>query len=127
MVSSNASLSADAIIGAATPSQVIFFQLYKHRDDIIAETLVRDIERLGYKAIFLTVDAITSGNRENDIRNPWLEEDEERGIARVYDPAEENDPVNLLGTAGALTAANDRDMTWEKVYRLMCSLPQSHI
>lgn len=126
MVSSNASLSADAIIGAGAPSQALFFQLYKHRDDIVAEARVRDIERLGYKAIFLTVDAIVAGNREIDIRNPWLEEEEENGATQVYDPAQEDrqpgGQINLLGTAGALVAANDRDMTWGKVYRIKYSL-----
>ncbi|KAF8640425.1 hypothetical protein AX17_000091 [Amanita inopinata Kibby_2008] len=118
MVSSNASLSFSDIAQAAQQGQILFFQLYKHRDDSVAEQRVRAVERAGYKAIFLTVDAIVAGNRERDIRNPWTLEDEERGGPPVYN--EENDKVasgadaNLFGTAGALVANDDRDMTWEK-------------
>ena len=64
MVSSNASLSYKQIAEARVkPSQPLFFQLYKHRDDKVAEGRVREIEQLGYNAIFLTVDAIVPGNR----------------------------------------------------------------
>lgn len=116
MVSSNASFSPRDIMEAAHNTQTLFFQLYKHRSDEIAEGLVRQIENLGYKAIFLTVDAIVAGNRERDIRCPWMLEDEENGGPtefHVEDSAPSKE-VNILGTAGALVANDDRDMTWEK-------------
>lgn len=117
MVSSNASLSPATIIDAAHKSQTLFFQLYKHRNDEIAEKRVREIERLGYKAIFLTVDAIVPGNRERDVRSPWILEEQESGP--LYHVETDNDmlkeDVNIFGTAGALVANDDRDMTWEKV------------
>ncbi|KDR85127.1 hypothetical protein GALMADRAFT_233766 [Galerina marginata CBS 339.88] len=116
MVSSNASLSPASIMESADQSQTLFFQLYKHRNDDIAEQRVRDIENLGYKAIFLTVDAIVAGNRERDIRSPWVLEEQETGP--VYYQVEDNDKlekdVNIFGTAGALIANDDRDMTWER-------------
>ncbi|PPQ98738.1 hypothetical protein CVT26_010038 [Gymnopilus dilepis] len=116
MVSSNASLSPATIIDAAHKSQTLFFQLYKHRNDEIAEKRVREIERLGYKAIFLTVDAIVPGNRERDVRSPWILEEQESGP--LYHVETDNDmlkeDVNIFGTAGALVANDDRDMTWEK-------------
>lgn len=103
---------------AGTPSQTVFFQLYKHTNDSIAEQRVRQVDSLGYKAIILTVDAIVAGNRENDIRNPWELEDEERGVPIYWS---ENDTPEKemvgMGTAGALVANDDRDMTWEKVSR----------
>lgn len=118
MVSSNASLSPNAIMDAADQSQCLFFQLYKHRDDGIAEQRVRGIEKLGYKAIFLTVDAIVPGNREQDIRSPWVIDEQENGPV-YYQPGSSADSPeagqNLFGTAGALIANADRDMTWEKV------------
>ncbi|KAF8973898.1 cytochrome b2 [Flammula alnicola] len=130
MVSSNASLSPNAIMAAADQSQVLFFQLYKHRNDKIAEKRVRDIEKLGFKAIFLTVDAIVAGNRERDIRSPWVMDEEENGPI-YYQPDNGEKPkeeVNIFGTAGALIANDDRDMTWEKAstipwLRRISSLP----
>jgi L-lactate dehydrogenase (cytochrome) len=116
MVSSNASMSPAEIRAVAHPSQALFFQLYKHRNDEIAEQRVAEVERLGYKAIFLTVDALTPGNRERDIRSPWILEEQENGPI-YFQPDSNNNPeeVDFLGTAGALIANDDRDMTWEKV------------
>ena len=115
MVSSNASFSPRDIMEAASTAQTLFFQLYKHKDEI-AEKLVREVEELGYKAIFLTVDALVAGNRERDIRCPWILEDEENGGPAEYyvegvTPSKE---VDILGTAGALISSIDRDMTWDK-------------
>ena len=115
MVSSNASFSPRDIMEAANTAQTLFFQLYKNNDEI-AEKLVREVEELGYKAIFLTVDALVAGNRERDIRCPWVLEDEENGGPTEFyvegvTPSKE---VDILGTAGALISNIDRDMTWDK-------------
>lgn len=118
MVSTNASMSPSTIKEAANPSQTLFFQLYKHRDDRIAEMCVREVESLGYKAIFLTVDAIVASNRESDIRSQWVLEEEEHGPVYFQpDDSNKSEEVNVLGTAGALIANNDRDMMWQKVCR----------
>ena len=72
MVSSNASLSYSQIAAARMhPTQVLFFQLYKNRDDTRAEERLREIERLGYKAVFLTVDTPILGRRNLEIRNQF--------------------------------------------------------
>ena len=118
MVSSNASMSPSTIKEAANPSQTLFFQLYKHRDDRIAEMRVREVENLGYKAIFLTVDAIVASNRERDIRSQWVLEEEEHGPVYFQpDDSNKSEAVNFLGTAGALVANDDRDMVWQKACR----------
>ena len=114
MVSSNASMSSSEIMKVAHPSQTLFFQLYKHRNDEIAEKRIREIERLGYKAIFLTVDAIVAGKRETDIRSPWVLEEQENGPV-YFEHDSNHHEVDTLGTAGALVANDDRDMTWQKV------------
>ncbi len=127
MVSSNASLSYAQIAEARiSPDQPLFFQLYKHKDDHIAEKRVREVIQLGYNAIFLTVDAICAGNRERDIRAPFELEELEREAGEGADKGEgspdgpakqqkdESGNVNLLGTAGSLIANDDMDMTWEK-------------
>ena len=124
MVSSNSSCSAAEIAaGRVSPSQPIFFQLYKPADPKVAEARVGEIEQLGYSAIFLTVDAPVPGNREKDVRAGWQTEEWER-IARGEEPtlprtksdldaAEET--VDTRGTAGALIAHTDIDMTWKTV------------
>lgn len=133
MVSSNASLSPSQIAEARlSPSQPLFFQLYKHGDNRIAEQRVREVESLGYRAIFLTVDAPVSGNRERDIRAPFELEEQEREadtsaapdaqrttgeMPRQPEDAEKelDNQVNFYGTAGALLANMDLDMTFTTV------------
>jgi L-lactate dehydrogenase (cytochrome) len=114
MVSSNASCSPAEIISASGPGQPLFFQLYKNADDKIAEQRVRHVESLGYKAIFLTVDAIVPGSRERDIRSPWVLEEQDN-INTYYKEGDSVRDSNQLGTAGALITSDDQDMTWEKV------------
>ncbi|EED78421.1 predicted protein [Postia placenta Mad-698-R] len=132
MVSSNASLSPSQIAEARlSPSQPLFFQLYKHGDNRVAEQRVREVENLGYRAIFLTVDAPVSGNRERDIRAPFELEEQRREsdtstapdaqrttgeMPRQPEDAEKelDNQVNFFGTAGALLANMDLDMTFTK-------------
>ena len=132
MVSSNASLSSGQISEARpSPEQTLFFQLYKRKDDIVAEERVKEVERQGYKAIFLTVDAIVAGHRERDIKAPFLlqdmenAEDKAAGAVNVDQGVEEDgeEDLDLGGTAGALLAKQDIDMTWEKV-RINFNNPQ---
>lgn len=110
---------------ASDQTQPLFFQLYKHRDDDVAEKRVREIETLGYKAIFLTVDAIVAGNRESDIRSPWVLDEQENGSVYYQESigTKTVEDVNIFGTAGALVAHDDRDMTWEKVQFYISRLP----
>ncbi|KAI0936188.1 hypothetical protein AcV5_004386 [Taiwanofungus camphoratus] len=133
MVSTNSSLSVAEIAAArSSPSQPLFFQLYKKKDDKLAEQLVHEVEGLGYNAIFLTVDAPTVGNRERDIRAPFALEEQEREVEREQEntvqqktagkaprkPEDAEDDLegqlNLGGTAGAALRNDDFDMTWEK-------------
>ena len=117
-VSTNASFSPSEIAAARVSSnQPLFFQLYKRRNDSEAEMLVKEVEALGYNAIFLTVDAIIAGRRDRDIKAPFVLEGQEKEVTKqqpsVEGPQEEEE--DMLGTSGAFVAANDVDMTWEKV------------
>lgn len=126
MVSSNASLSYTEIAHSRVrPDQVLFFQLYKNKDNAIAAQRIHDVERLGYKAIFLTVDAPITGNRERDVRSSWeLEEinaiGQEKGnadlpLTRAQVEMEEDMDTDTSGTAGGLLVNDDIDMTWHEV------------
>lgn len=115
MVSSNSSVSPEEIVAAAEPDQTLFFQLYKSSNDQAAEERVRKVERLGFKAIFLTVDAVVYSNRELDTRAPWTLDDIENLPRKFYVEGNQDAVANMTGTAGALIANDDRDMTWDKV------------
>ncbi|XP_059069852.1 peroxisomal (S)-2-hydroxyacid oxidase GLO4-like [Cryptomeria japonica] len=54
---------------AATGDAVRFLQVYVYKDRSISAGIIRRAERVGYKAIVLTVDAPKLGRREADLRN----------------------------------------------------------
>ncbi|KAH8109771.1 FMN-dependent dehydrogenase-domain-containing protein [Phellopilus nigrolimitatus] len=121
MVSSHASLSYAQIAEArVTADQPLFFQLYKLTGERALER-VREVERLGYNAIFLTVDASVAGHRELDIHAPFVLADQEREAelhagmgAEPEQPQEPDVDEKGEGTAGAMLNSVDRDMSWEK-------------
>ncbi|KAF9225744.1 hypothetical protein BS17DRAFT_777618 [Gyrodon lividus] len=116
MVSTSASLSYGQIASArGSPDQPIFFQLYKHKNDETAAKRIREVEALGYKAIFLTVDVLVPSNRELDTRAPhYLEDFENQGLNPQHNPHAEQGETEILGTAGGLLINNEVDMTWER-------------
>ncbi|KAI0815253.1 FMN-dependent dehydrogenase-domain-containing protein [Irpex lacteus] len=125
MVSSNASLSFEEIANSrVNPDQILFFQLYKNKDNAKAVERIREAERLGYKAIFLTVDAPFIGNRERDLRAAWELEDinaiEKQSKAdapltkQQVEAVEEELDGDLDGTVGQSLANDDVDMTWQE-------------
>ncbi|KAJ8076695.1 hypothetical protein PM082_001118 [Marasmius tenuissimus] len=117
MISTHCSCSYSEIADAALPDQPLFFQLYKSSNDAKAAMLIEEVERLGYKSIWLTVDLASLGNRERDVKSGWVLEDQESGAPPVY--VEEvakggEESVNFFGTSSPVVALDDRDMTWEK-------------
>lgn len=125
MVSSSSSLTYAEISRARVhDSQPLFFQLYKQPDELAVER-VHEAERLGYNAIFLTVDAPALGNRERDIRAPFVIEDQEKEaekVARMDMKASPDVPLMLntdekdYGAPVARLRGVDSDMSWDKVF-----------
>ena len=148
MVSSNASLSYAQIAShRVSPAQPLFFQLYKHKTTAQAAQRVREVDALGYNAIFLTVDAPFPGNRERDVRAGWELDDIEKlakqgkannvvdgkGGAAKEMPRSDNDDLDNVddadttGTAGKLIANDDVDMTWHEVRSSPAARPWSSL
>lgn len=61
------SYSAADVVSAA-PHANLFFQLYVDKDRTRTEALLKTVEDLGFKAIFVTIDAPSPGKRESDER-----------------------------------------------------------
>jgi L-lactate dehydrogenase (cytochrome) len=59
---------SDIISSVPSGSVPFFFQLYVNKDRSKSEALLRQAEKLGCKAIVLTVDAPVAGKREDDER-----------------------------------------------------------
>uniref|UniRef100_A0A7S4JIJ4 L-lactate dehydrogenase (cytochrome) n=1 Tax=Paramoeba aestuarina TaxID=180227 RepID=A0A7S4JIJ4_9EUKA len=69
MCATMASVSLDEMVEAAHPEQPLFFQLYVNKDRKIAEETIIRAEKLGVKALCITVDAPCLGRREKDMRH----------------------------------------------------------
>lgn len=61
----------EEICRARGPEQTQFFQLYVNRDHGVTRDLVRRMEDLGCRAVFLTVDTPVVGRRERDLRSRY--------------------------------------------------------
>ncbi|TKA73506.1 hypothetical protein B0A55_05501 [Friedmanniomyces simplex] len=67
VLSTSASHPVEDIVAQA-PDHPFFFQLYVNRERKKSEEVIAKAERLGFKAIFVTVDAAGRGKRESDER-----------------------------------------------------------
>lgn len=68
MLSSWATSSIEEVAEAG-PEALRWLQLYIYKDREVTKKLVRQAEKTGYKAIFVTVDTPYLGNRLDDVRN----------------------------------------------------------
>ncbi|AWU75676.1 hypothetical protein CAS74_003916 [Pichia kudriavzevii] len=106
MISSFSSNSLEEIAESRIPGATQWFQLYVNEDkDVVKKTLKR-AENLGMKAIFVTVDAASRGNREKDIR---------MRITEDTDELIDDSSVRAGSTSGALPAFIDKRLTWDEV------------
>ncbi|KAJ4497502.1 FMN-dependent dehydrogenase-domain-containing protein [Lentinula lateritia] len=114
MVCTFASIPRARIAAAILPSQTLFFQLYKITDTAASTKVVREAEELGYKGIFLTVDAVVVGNREKDVRSLWVMEEQE-GKTQYYVEGDPEATTNLFGSS-AVNRRNvfDPDLSWRE-------------
>ncbi|MDL2284849.1 alpha-hydroxy-acid oxidizing protein [Oxalobacter sp. OttesenSCG-928-P03] len=69
-ISTYSSVPIDEIAKSA-PGAPFFFQLYMSKDNAYNEYIVKKAKAAGAKAIIITVDAGTAGNREADLRNNY--------------------------------------------------------
>jgi L-lactate dehydrogenase (cytochrome) len=118
MVGTNPSCTHEEIAASrVSPSQPLIFQFYKNSDDAIAERFIRRIEKLEYKAIFLTVDAPVLGKRERDERAPFEQEDEESEHPSVYNESSGEKEIDSAdgSVSSTFSKQDDPNKSWDKV------------
>lgn len=71
MIPTLASCSLDEMVDARAPGQNQWFQLYVNRNRQATKELVQKVEKLGCKALCITVDAPVLGKREKDMRQKF--------------------------------------------------------
>jgi lactate 2-monooxygenase len=119
VLSSAASHSLEEVAGelGETPG---WFQLYWVNDREVVASLVRRAEEAGYGAIVVTLDTLTLGWRDRDLRKPYLPFVTGEGCAQFF-----SDPVfrsqldrppeeDVLAAAGAMLATfPNLGLTWD--------------
>lgn len=106
MISTLSSMSLDEIAAARIPGATQWFQLYINEDRNVAKGLVKHAEDLGMKAIFITVDAPSLGNREKDKRLKFVNDTD----VDLGDSADRNS-----GASKALSSFIDASVSWNDV------------
>merc|ERR1719401_225548 len=64
-----ASCTIDEMHAARSPGQTQWYQLYVNKDRNLTKEVVQKAEKMGFQALFITVDAPQLGRRERDMRN----------------------------------------------------------
>merc|ERR1711937_1124937 len=100
-----ASCTMDEIASARQPGQTQWWQLYVNKDRDLMKTVVQKAERLGFEALFITVDAPQLGRRERDMRN------KAKQTANVQGRQKEKISTNQ-GTTRAISSFIDPSLNW---------------
>ncbi|KAL0900116.1 hypothetical protein Bca101_084077 [Brassica carinata] len=100
--------------------QIRFFRLYVSKNRKVVEQLVRRAERVGFKAIVLTVDAPRLGRRESDIKNrftlpPHLTLKNFEGLDLGKKDLGKKDEDDDSGLASYVAGQVDRTLSWKDV------------
>lgn len=98
----------------------LIFQLYVFKRRDITEAIVRKAERLGYKALCLTVDAPVTGRRERDLRSGFAVSD---GMGQLPNIQMLGDVVNQQLVE--FEAQKDLTLDWSIItwLKTICNLP----
>jgi len=100
-----ASCTMDEIHSARAPGQTQWWQLYVNKDRNLMKEVVQKSERLGFEALFITVDAPQLGRRERDMRN------KAKMSANVQGKQKEKIPTQQ-GTTRAISSFIDPALQW---------------
>lgn len=120
MISTLASCSLKEIVQAApSKEQIQWFQLYVNSDRKVTDDLIAEAENLGLKAIFVTVDAPSLGNREKDAKvkfsadksGPDAMEQNKKDKGKAQD-------VEEKGASRALSKFIDPSLSWKDIVQL---------
>jgi L-lactate dehydrogenase (cytochrome) len=113
-----ASCTMDEMHAARSPGQTQWWQLYVNKDRELTKTVVQKAESLGFKALFITVDAPQLGRRERDMRN------KAKMSANVQTKQKDKIPTQQ-GTTRAISSFIDPSLQWSDMpwFKSITSMP----
>ena len=112
MISTFASCTLKETVEAApADDQVQWLQLYVNTDRKTTDSLLKEAEELGLKAIFVTVDAPSLGRREKDMKLKFSSKDTPHNTKKPKMESKQ-------GASRALSSFIDPSLTWDDVIDL---------
>lgn len=121
MISTLASCSIDEIVEAKQDKQIQWYQLYVNSDRTITEELIKHIEGLGLKALFVTVDAPSLGHREKDLKIKFSTSNSGPKVMSSKSSNNNNTKNHNDTEQGATRAISkfiDPSLTWDDIIKL---------
>jgi len=111
MLPTLSSYTLEEMLGARTPGQQLFAQLYVNPERSRTKEYVQKLEAAGVQALFVTVDAPQLGRREKDMRNKYTQQGSD-----VQAEDEDSGAVDRSqGAARAISSYIDPGLCWEDV------------
>ena len=116
ILSSWSTTSLEDVYRKSTGSKGVFFlQLYVYKDRAIVVDLLQRAEKVGYKAVAVTVDTPRLGTRRNDVRNSFTLPPHET-LANYGESAKKMDKLEKeSGLAAYVASLTDPSLTWEDI------------
>jgi|EP01047_Picozoa_sp_COSAG01_P031295 L-lactate dehydrogenase (cytochrome) len=117
MVPNLSSKSFEDILAARAKGQVVIMQIYVNPDRSVVLEQIRACEKLGVKALCITVDSAVAGKRERDLRNK---------IAMALGRGEQQSTAGKGSTRKAGSYANrDPALSWSDIawFRQQTNIP----
>jgi len=113
-----ASCTMDEMAAAREPGLTQWWQLYVNKDKNLTKEVVQKAERLGFKGLFITVDAPQLGRRERDMRQ------KAKMTANVQTKQKDKIDKNQ-GTARAISSFIDPSLNWDDIawFQSITSMP----
>ncbi|QLL32396.1 hypothetical protein HG536_0C05650 [Torulaspora globosa] len=120
MISTLASCSLQEIVEAApSKDQIQWFQLYVNSDRKVTDELIAEAQRLGLKALFITVDAPSLGNREKDAKVKFSAEKlGPKAMEQNKEDKEKPKEVAERGASRALSKFIDPSLSWKDIIEI---------
>lgn len=116
MISTMASCSVDEIVDSSNDDQLQWFQLYVNEDRDMMGKMISNAEKLGCKALFVTVDAPEFGNREKDAKIKLSTSF--KGPKAMRKESREGDHETSASTSQSMSKFIDTSFTWDDLAQL---------
>lgn len=113
-----ASCTMDEMHAARGEGMTQWWQLYVNKDRELTKTVVQKAERLGFKALFITVDAPQLGRRERDMRN-------KAKLSASLQKEQKGKVPMSGGTTRAISSFIDPSLNWKDIpwFKSITKLP----